>query len=609
MTTERGGRETGRPRLEVHLLGAPRVVVDGVPRPAPPGHKVWGLLTYLLLRRTPADRGHVAGLLFPGADDPLASLRWALSMLRRFLGDAGTVEGDPLTVTRTGDVWVDVLALRDAGPDDAGHFDPAADLLAGLAFPGCPSFEIWLEAQRRHTRGAAGSLLHEAALDRLARGDADGAAGLAARLVALDPYDENHQVLLVRSLATGGHGVEAAKAAAACRALFHAELGVEPSPALEAAMITTTAEPTSPAVTGRPAVVALLEAGAAAIGAGAPDAGLQVLRRAVADAGALGDGALAARGLTALGSALVRAGRGSDEEGATALHRAIVTPGAEPATLATALSELAYIEFLRGRYNRVERWLARAEEACAAPGGDPAQRAAVLTVRGGAASDGGRYGDALEAFGAAVALPAGDRRIAYLHSMIGRVHLLRGDLDAAAQALDDALDRTGAAGWATFLPWPESLRAEVDLRRGDVAVARERLEHAFALGCRIGDPCWEGMSGRGLGLVRLAEGDVAGAVETLIDAGRRATRLPDGYQWTRAYVFDALAGIGVTHGLAPAGLWVAELAALSERTGMVELCARAALHRHHLGEAGALDAARAMGAGVDNPALHTLLAG
>lgn len=40
--------------------------------------------------------------------------------------------------------------------------------------------------------------MHEATLHRPARGDADASADLAARLVALDPYEENFQVLLVR---------------------------------------------------------------------------------------------------------------------------------------------------------------------------------------------------------------------------------------------------------------------------------------------------------------------------------------------------------------------------------------------------------------------------
>jgi DNA-binding SARP family transcriptional activator len=590
--------------LAIHLLGSPRLVRDGVPVPAPPGHKVWGLLTYLLLRETPPDRAHVAGLLFAGADDPMAALRWALTMLRRLLGDAATVGGDPLTVTWAAPPEVDVLELRAAGPERAGDFgELGQDLLAGMEFPGCASFEIWLVSYRRHTRGLTGSLLHEAALARLARGDADGAAEVAARVVALDPLDENHQALLVRSLAVGGRGLEAARQAAACRELFRSELGVEPGPALEAAMVTTTAAPTSVAATGRPAVAALVEAGEAAVGGGAVDAGLQVLRRAVADAETLGDGVLTARALTALGSALVRGGRGSDEEGATALYRALVQEDAEVATLAAARCELAYVEFLRGRYDRVEVWL-RQVDGVAAPA---AQRAAALTVRGSALSDRARYPQALTALAEAYETAPDDRRRSYVASMTGRVHLLRGDLDAAAAALDDATDLAAAAGWATFVPWPEALRAEVDLRRDDVGAAARRLEHAFALGCQIGDPCWEGMAGRGLGLVRAARGDVDGAVATLLDAERRAGRLPDGYVWARAYILDALAGLGVANGLPEARRWVGDLAAVAERSGMAELSVRSAVHRWRLGDEGAAEAARVLAAEVDSPVIHALV--
>jgi DNA-binding SARP family transcriptional activator len=250
--------------VEIHLLGPPRVVCDGVARRDPRGHKVWGLLAYLLLRDAPPMRAHVAGLLFPAADDPLAALRWALSMLRRLLGEAATIEGDPLRITWEQAPVVDVLAIRAADPAEVASFaDLDHDLLKSMAFPGCPSFEIWLEAQRRHARGAAASLLHDAALARLARGDADGSADLAARLVALDPYDENSQVLLVRSLAVGGRGVDAARQAAACRDLFRTDLGVEPGPALDAALTSSTATPTARAAGGRAAVRALIDAGEA----------------------------------------------------------------------------------------------------------------------------------------------------------------------------------------------------------------------------------------------------------------------------------------------------------------------------------------------------------
>jgi len=72
------------------------------------------------------------------------------------------------------------------------------------------------------------------------------------------------------------------------------------------------------------------------------------------------DGALTARGHTALGSALVHSARGSGEEGATALHHALAVDAAEPATRAQALCEPGYVGFLHGRYDRVEVWLGQA---------------------------------------------------------------------------------------------------------------------------------------------------------------------------------------------------------------------------------------------------------
>jgi len=365
-----------------------------------------------------------------------------------------------------------------------------------------------------------------------------------------------------------------------------------------------TSAPTSGAVTGRPAVVALIEAGEAAIGAGALEAGLQCLRRAVADASTLGS-ALAARAFTALGSSLVHAARGSDEEGATALHRALACDGVEPATLAHALCELAYVEFLHGRYDRVEVWLAQADVV---PAG-PAQRSVALTVRGSTFSDLGRYAAALQALEEALELAQDDRRRSYVLSMIGRAQLLRGEHSLAAQALEESMRRATSAGWATFIPWPESLRAELDLRDGDLAAAQTRLEHAFALGCQIGDPCWEGMSARGLGVLRAARGDTDGAVSTLLDARRRAARLPDGYVWVQGYVLDALATLGVACRLPETAVWVGDLAQLSQRSGMAELTVRAAVHRWRLGDVAAADAARALAGAVDNPALTALLQG
>ena len=93
--------------------------------------------------------------------------------------------------------------------------------------------------------------------------------------------------------------------------------------ALRDAAAASPGTPTSPPVSGRAAVTSQLDAGRAAIAAGAVQAGIECLRRACADAAAFRDAALQGRALAALGGALVHAVRGRDEEGAVVLHEAI----------------------------------------------------------------------------------------------------------------------------------------------------------------------------------------------------------------------------------------------------------------------------------------------
>jgi ATP/maltotriose-dependent transcriptional regulator MalT len=154
-----------------------------------------------------------------------------------------------------------------------------------------------------------------------------------------------------------------------------------------------------------------------------------------------------------------------------------------------------------------------------------------------------------------------------------------------------------------FYPWPESFRAEIDLARGDLDRAEERLEHAFALGCQVGDPCYESAAARGLGLVAAARGDVARALELLVEAPRVCRRLPDTYLWIEADGLDALCAVAVEHRAEAAPRWIDELEATAGRRGMRELLLHAALYRARLGEPGALDVARSLAAQVDNPAL------
>lgn len=592
---------------ELHLLGPPCIARGDGQRLAVRGHKAWGLLAYLALRPAPASRSHLAGLLFADAEDPLAALRWNLSELRRALGDA-TLRGDPVSLPREALARVDLDVLAQ-GRWQEGLALPGlgGELLEGQHFGGCAAFQVWLDGERRHAASQTTALLREAALARLAEGSAADAAALARRLVTLEPLDENFQVLLVRCLGAAGDGIGAARQAAACRALFARELGVVPGPALDEALATTTARPTHAAAAGRGAVLAQLEAGEAALRAGALDAGLQCLRRAIADADALGDPVLRKRSRVALGGALVHAARGRDEEGAAALHESLgIGNTAAPDVDAAACRELGYIEFLGGRYERALAWLARADPLAA---GVPAERARIATVRGAVLSDQAHYGPALMHLGRAAELAkqTGElRQSLYAESMIGRVLLLTGAYEAAASVLERTV-HGARQSWTAFLPWPQSLAAELDLQLGRVDRAAEQFEQAFALGCQLGDACWEALAGRGLARVAAARGAPEQARELLLDALRRAARVPDSYLWARVYALDTLCELEVAQGRTEARARVDAMLALAQRSGMHEMTARAQLHSAALGQQPALAVAADLAKDIDSAALRRVV--
>jgi DNA-binding SARP family transcriptional activator len=583
----------------IRLLGAPAILRDGRPAAGPRGRKAWALLAYLLLSERPATRRRLADLLFADAADPLGALRWNLAQLRRALGDAGELQGDPPRLVLAPGV---VLDVRDE--DGTGE-----TLLEGIELEASPAFESWLLVARRRYAGQAEAVLHETALADLAAGRPEQAAELAARLVALDPFDESHHELLVRSLAAGGDSAGALAQVAACRRLFRQELGSEPSPAVRRAA--GPAAEGEPATGDRVAARGHLEAGEAALAAGAVEHGVSRLRQACAEAAACGDAVLHARSLVELGTALVHAVRGRDEEGATVLHeaRAAAEAAGDRETLVVALRELAHTDIQAGRRASVEQRLVRAGRLATSD----AEHAAILAVQGMNRSDVGDYAGAFAALEGSVerAERCGDRRrIAYSLSLIARARLLRGETSEARQALDRALGLIEAERWLAFRPFPEALRAEVDLHDGDTPGAAERLERAFALACDLQDPCWEGLAARNLGLLHHARGQSGSSREWMDEARARCARVPDRYVWMQGHVLDAAIQLSLDDGdHERADRLIRALGALAARTGMRELVVRGLVHAARIGQAGALDSARMLGAGIDNPALTALLVG
>jgi tetratricopeptide (TPR) repeat protein len=309
--------------------------------------------------------------------------------------------------------------------------------------------------------------------------------------------------------------------------------------------------------------------------------------------------------LLALGSALVHAAKGRDEEGSAALHEAIVTAEAagRMALAASAHRELGYVELLRGEYPSARAWLHTAE---ALAGDDVLELARIRAVTGLCLSDIGRLAAAEEELQVAVRLAeqAGHmKQVAWSLAFLGRSLLLRGELDPAEDALARSLELATAHRWTAFISCPEALLGEVWVRRGDLDRAGGVFDHAFALGCEVDDACWEAYGVRGLGLLRAARGDLVGAVTLMEDATTRCLRQRDTYLWIRAYTLDALCATAVVARHADAGRWIEDLESLAGRAGMREMVVRAYLHRRDLGDGSAIEAARALAIEIDNDRL------
>lgn len=602
--------------LEVRLLGRPEIVSPGGVPTRPRGNKSWALLAYLLLSERPIHRTQLAELLFADAGDPLSALRWNLAELRRALGSQIRLGGDPVSIDLPAGTRVDAWQLASAaGAVALSVAVQAGDLLGQLDFHSSAAFEIWLMAERRRLAGTAAAVIREGAHARLAVGDALAAVALARVLVDRDPLDEESQELLVRALVAAGDESGARRQQDEATARIRSELGVEPGPGLRSALARVNS-----LVAGGPGVhaltEALLNAGQAAMAAGASDVALRSLRDAQAAATAAGDPRLRAKTLVALGGALVHGLRGLDGEAAAYLHEAVAVSretGQGP-VLAHALRELGYIEMLRGRYDRADRWLAEAAVAAASfvpsTEEDASSAATELAwaraVRGAALGDRGLHEQAFAELQAALELA---RRHAlpevegWALTFQGRSRLLIGDLAAAASDLADALTAARRANWASFIPLPAALLGEVRLADGEAEEAERHFETAFALALQFDDPCWEGISGRGLGLVAADRGDLATAFARLAEARRRCIRVPDAWLWVEAYCLEALAALAVEAGDAEARRWIEELEALASRTGMRELVVRALRHRGTLGDADARIAAGLLAEQIENPVL------
>lgn len=582
----------GASSLTIHLLGRPRLAPAVGPAYQFRSRKSWAILAYLLLSDRPPTRSQLASLLFAEADDPARALRWSMSEVRRALGADSSIDGDPVVLRLPAGAVVDVdVVVRGAWAAAVELPGFGAELLEGMAVRGAAAFETWLLSEQRRVAAASEAILHEAALASMARGARPAALGYAVRAAAMRPLDENHQALVIRLYRLTGDDDAAEKQFAAYAAVLDRELGVAPGPALKAAMRERRHEPDE--AVDDATIEAIIEAGTAAVSAGALTAGVDSLRSAARFADATGRTGLRVSARLALAEALIHALGGLDEDGLATLYEAdeIALGHGLPDAVAQARAELGYVDFLRARYDRAELWLT---DALKYADGSAAVTAKAITYLGCVHSDRADYDRASTLLRDAVELSraAGDpRREAYALSMLGRVSLFADDLDRAAEQLDASITLAERDAWLAFLPWPQAIRGEVQLARGDPAGAARFLQQAFARACQLGDPCWEGMSAHGLALLAEARGETGRAFDILADARTRLNRLADPYVWLDCHVLDAQCELGRRHGHPDTARWVAAMQELAARTGMREFAIRSLRHGAALGNKGDADAA------------------
>lgn len=601
--------------LSISLLGRPRIVAAGRQPHSPRGGKAWALLAYVVLAERPPSRHELAALLFSDAQDPLGALRWNLSELRRSLGEASALSGDPLSLGV--DAEIDVRALESTNLEAEDVLRLGAEFLEGVDVAASAAFESWVGATRQRLRASTCALLHETALYALATGHPEHAGAVSARALALDPFDAKSHALLVRSLSESGDAEAARRQVERSTQLFHDDLGIDLPDAIRRAASPPISRSPVRTPSTRASASSYLNAGKAAFSVGAVEVGTERLRRAVDLARSSEDAALEATALVTLAGCQIHGAGRRGTEVAGPLLRALATArsSGDTRTASQACRELAFLGVQLGHHHRAEGWLHEALSLDLEPG----ERAKALGVLGMSRSDTAHYDAALLALEASVSdaesarMP---RQVAWSQAMIARVHLQRGRPAEAAAILDESLETLARERWTAVLPWVQYLRVEASIEFGDLEAAVTLLDHAWALASELGDHCWLATVARGQARAVATRGDRDGAIEWI----RAGLEPSPWYLWPVANLLDT--GCVVVEGAGPGAgggvdaqllleEWSSSLQRMATRAGQREHLVRALLHRRRCGGGGRdpLEAARLLAAEIDNPALACLVAG
>jgi DNA-binding SARP family transcriptional activator len=222
-------------RLEVRLLGAVEVILDGRRLGAFNSLRLQRFLALIALRRDPQHRSRLAFELWPDSDERQArtNLRKLLHDLRHSLPDIGEfvhIDSEIVRWLPTGPSAVDVLRFRDAMA--SGDLELAARLYSGDLLPAC--YDDRVMEERAKLRGEAYEVLVRLTGEAARRGDHEAAIRHAQSIIDLEPTDEAAvRTQMEAHLALGDRGA-ALRSYRRYAEVLQRDLAVEPGEAIRA---------------------------------------------------------------------------------------------------------------------------------------------------------------------------------------------------------------------------------------------------------------------------------------------------------------------------------------------------------------------------------------
>lgn len=248
--------ETPAATLRLTLLGSYEAALAGQPVRGFVSAKAQALLAYLALAGRPCPRAELAALLWGEMPDAASqtNLRKALSNLHQLFGPHLCITRHEAALNPAAEHWVDAVAFQEEGlallrrsevapgpADDRALARLAAcaqlyrgEFLAGLAVVAGEAFEDWLVVQREQLHTVATRLLSLLAAQLAGRGRYGEALATSARLLALEPWNEDAHRQRMLLLACDGQRGAALRQYELCRRTLAAEFGVAPAAETEA---------------------------------------------------------------------------------------------------------------------------------------------------------------------------------------------------------------------------------------------------------------------------------------------------------------------------------------------------------------------------------------